>query len=215
MNRRTYDLILSLVGTVLTVVLVVAGALLLWGYRFADSNVRDQLTSQQIFFPPAGSPALASDEIGPYLNRYAGQQLTTGAQAEAYADHFIAVHLKEVAGGQTYSQVSTKAQAAPNDAQLQGQVQTLFRGETLRGLLLNAYAFWKVGQIAKWAAIAAFVSALAVGVLTLFGFWHWTRLRPASLPGAGAGVGTAGRADAARPAGGGAAEPSATGVTSR
>ncbi len=209
MNRRTYDLILSLVGTVLTVVLAVAGGLLLWGYRFADSNVRDQLTSQQIFFPPAGSPALASDEIGPYLNRYAGQQLTTGAQAEAYADHFIAVHLTEVAGGQTYSQVSTKAQAAPNDTQLQGQVQTLFRGETLRGLLLNAYAFWKVGQIAKWASIAAFLSAVATGVLTLFGFWHWTRLRPVTGPGPGVGDGRSGPAPAGT---NGAAEPSRSGA---
>jgi hypothetical protein len=112
MRRKTFDIILSSVGGVLTLVLVVAGALAIWGYTFANNSVRDQLTAQQIFFPPAGSQALASPEIGPYLNQYAGQQLTTGAQAEAYANHFIAVHLSEVAGGKTYAQVSTLAQAA-------------------------------------------------------------------------------------------------------
>ena len=172
MRRRTFDLILSSVGAMLTLVLVVAGGLLMWGYSFANGNVRDQLVAQQIYFPPAGSDALKSPEIGPYLNQYAGQQLTTGAQAEAYADHFIAVHLKEVAGGQTYAQVSSKAQADPTNTQLQGQVATLFKGETLRGMLLNAYAFWKLGQIALYAAIASFALAVAMAALTVLGWRH-------------------------------------------
>src|SRR5215475_6722836 len=142
MRRKTFDIILSSVGGVLVVVLVAAGGLLMWGYSFASGSVRDQLAAQQIYFPAAGSQALASPQIGPYLNQYAGQQLTTGAQAEAYADHFIAVHLSEVAGGKTYAQVSALAQADPTNTQLQGQVNTLFKGETLRGLLLDAYAFW-------------------------------------------------------------------------
>src|SRR5262245_26312219 len=98
------------VGLVLTLVLVVGGILLLWGYNFAHSNVEEQLKAQQIYFPPKGSPALDDPKIGPYLNQYAGQQLTNGEQAKAYADHFIAVHLEEVAGGQTYAQVSAAAQ---------------------------------------------------------------------------------------------------------
>ena len=178
MRRKTLDAILTAVGAVLTLVLLVAGVLLVWGYRFADSNVHDQLAAQQIFFPPKGSPALASPEIGPYLNKYAGQQLVNGAQAEAYADHFIGVHLKEVAGGKTYAQVSSAAQANPNDQQLQGQVQTLFRGETLRGMLLNAYAFWKLGQIALYAAIASFIGAAILLVLTLLGAVHLRRAGP-------------------------------------
>jgi len=176
MRRRTFDIIVSAVGGLLTIVLVVAGGLLLWGYNFANDSVRQQLVAQQIYFPPAGSQALASPEIGPYLNRYAGQQLTTGAQAEAYADHFIAVHLKEVADGQTYSQVSAKAQQDPSNAQLQAQVNTLFKGETLRGLLLNAYAFWKLGQIALTAAVAAFAGAAIMLLLTVLGFWHLRRV---------------------------------------
>ena len=91
MRRKTFDIILTSVGAVLTAVLIVGGVLLMWGYNFANSSVHDQLAAQQIYFPPAGSQALASPQIGPYLNQYAGQQLTTGAQAEAYADHFIAV----------------------------------------------------------------------------------------------------------------------------
>jgi hypothetical protein len=178
MRRRTFDLILTAVGAVLAVGLLIAGGLLTWGYHFANSTVHDQLAAQQIFFPAAGSEALASPEVGPYLNKYAGQQLTTGAQAQAYADHFIKVHLKEVAGGKTYSEVSAEAQKSPDDQKLQGQVQTLFRGETLRGMLLNAYAFWKFGQIALYSAIASFGGAVILLVLTAIGFRHARRVDP-------------------------------------
>jgi hypothetical protein len=176
MRRRTFDIILTAVGGVLAVGLLIAGGLLTWGYHFANSTVHDQLAAEQIFFPPKGSDALASPEIGPYLNQYAGQQLTTGAQAEAYADHFIKVHLKEAAGGKTYAQVSTEAQKNPTDQQLQAQVQTLFRGETLRSMLLNAYAFWKFGQIALYSAIASFAGAVLLLALTALGFRHSRRV---------------------------------------
>ncbi len=148
------------------------------GYSFANSNVHDQLAAQKIFFPPKGSEALAPPEISRYLNQYAGQQLVNGAQAQAYADHFIAVHLKEAAGGKTYAEVSTLARQSPNDATLAGQAQTLFRGETLRGLLLNAYAFWKIGQIALLASIASFALAAVMLALTILGFWHLRRVSP-------------------------------------
>jgi hypothetical protein len=173
-----FDILISSTGVMLTIVLLVAGGLLFWGYSFANGNVHDQLAAQKIFFPPTGSRALAPPEVGRYLNQYAGQQLVNGAQAKAYADHFIAVHLREAAGGQTYAQVSSQALRNPNDAKLAGQVQTLFRGETLRGLLLNAYAFWKIGQIALWAGIAAFALAGVMLVLTVLGFWHLRRVSP-------------------------------------
>jgi hypothetical protein len=178
MRRRTFDLLASSTGMVLTIVLLVAGGLLYWGYSFANTNVHDQLAAQKIFFPPKGSQALAAPEVGRHLDRYAGQQLVTGAQAKAYADHFIAVHLKEAAGGKTYAQISSLALQNPGDAKLAGQVQTLFRGETLRGLLLNAYAFWKIGQIALIAAIASLVLAGVMLVLTVLGFWHLRRVSP-------------------------------------
>lgn len=178
MRRRTFDILVTSTGLMLTIVLLVAGGLLYWGYSFANGNVHDQLVAQKIFFPPKGSQALAPPEIGRHLNKYAGQQLTTGAQAQAYADHFIAVHLNEAAGGKTYAQVSSLALQNPNDTKLAGQVQTLFRGETLRGLLLNTYAFWKIGQIALWAAIASFALGAVMLVLTILGFWHLRRVSP-------------------------------------
>jgi hypothetical protein len=91
--------------------------------------------------------------------------MLTGQQAEAYADHFIAVHLSEIGGGKTYSQLSTESQAQPKNVALAGQVATVFKGETLRSMLLNAYGWWKVSQITYIAALAAF----ALGGLTLIG----------------------------------------------
>jgi hypothetical protein len=176
MRRRTFDTLMSTSGLVVTVVLIVAGALLFVGYNFANNSVHKQLAAQHINMPTG--QAIAEPAIHPYLAKYAGQQMVNGAQAQAYADHFIAVHLKDVASGKTYSEVSTLARANPNDPTLQGQVQTLFRGETLRGLLLNAYAFWKIGQIALIASIAAFTAACAMGCLTILGFWHRRKVSP-------------------------------------
>ncbi len=178
MRRRTFDFLATGIGLGLTLVLLVAGGLLMWGYSFANSNVHDQLAAQQIYFPKAGSDALKPAEIGPYLNQYAGQQLVNGAQAKAYADHFIAVHLSEVAGGKTYAQVSSAAQADPTNTQLQAQVNTLFKGEALRSMLLQAYAFWKIGQIALYAAIASFILAAVMLLLSVFGVAHLRRVDP-------------------------------------
>jgi hypothetical protein len=180
MPRRAFDLVVSSVGGILTVALIVAGVLFFWGYTFANNNVTTQLTAQKIFFPPAGNEAITSlpPDDQPFIAKYAGQQLVNGGQAGAYADHFIAVHLSEVADGKTYAEVSTLSRANPDDQELAAQVQTLFRGETLRGLLLNAYAFWKMGQLALIGAIAAWALAVAMAVLTVLGFWHARRVGP-------------------------------------
>ena len=178
MRRKTLDALLTTGGLALSAVLLVAAALLTWGHSFVDNEVHSQLAAQKIFFPPAGSKAISDPQIAPYLNKYAGQQLVDGAQAQAYADHFIAVHVQEIAGGQTYAQLSSKALANPSDTKLAGQVQTIFRGETLRGLLLNAYAFWKIGQIALYAAVAAFAGAGVFLLLSLLGFLHMRRVAP-------------------------------------
>jgi len=177
MRRKTFDALLTSFGLALAAVLLVSGGLLTWASSFVGDQVNTQLSQQQIFFPPKG-PATASPEIGPFLNQYAGQQLLTGQQAEAYADHFIAVHLKEAGGGLTYAQLSTKAQAAPDDTKLAGQVATMFKGETLRGLLLNAYAFGTMGRIAGIAAISAFVGAAIMLLLSLLGFAHLRQVSP-------------------------------------
>ena len=170
LNRRLIDKVLVLFGVVATVVLLVMGGLAWWTYSFVSNNVKNELSSQKIYFPPKGSPALASPLIGPYLNQYAGQQLLTGPQAKAYADHFIAVHLSEIAGGKTYAEISTESQADPTNATLKAQAQTLFQGETLRGLLLgDAYAFSTVASIAKIVAYALFAGGVAMFILVLLG----------------------------------------------
>ncbi len=175
MRRRTFDHLASVVGLVLAVGLFLASGLLLWAHSFVDDNVRTQLSAQKIFFPPAGSDSLNDPLVKPYLSTYAGQQLVDGAQAEAFADHYIAVHLAESTGGLTYSELSTQARANPGDAALKGKVDTAFRGETLRGMLLNAYAFWKMGQIAMYAGFVALGGGALLTVLSVLGIWHGRR----------------------------------------
>lgn len=191
MKRRTIDRIVSLIGLGLSLFLFIAAGLLNWGYTFADKAVSDQLSAQKIMFPAANSdsfkalPAEDQSAIAPF----AGMQLTTGEQAKAYADHYIGVHVKGIAGGKTYSEVSgaalgasaaskadpQNAELAAQAATLMGQRQTLFMGETLRGLLGYAYAFWQVGQIAMYASWAAIVGGFLMLILAILGFMHLRR----------------------------------------
>jgi hypothetical protein len=179
MKRRTFDILMATAGLMLALTLVVSGALLTWAHNFIGNEVHTQLAAQQIFFPPANSKAVAAPQFAA-MRPYGGQQLTTGAQAEVYADHFIANHLKVIGGGKTYAQLSAEAIAQPNNTKLAAQVNTVFRGETLRGLLLNAYAFGTMGMIAGIAAIAAFIAAALMLVLSGLGLIHARRTAPAT-----------------------------------
>jgi hypothetical protein len=177
MKRRTFDILVSIGGLFLAVVLIVAGVLLTWAHNFVSDEVHTQLAAQKIFFPPKGSPAIAGPEFAA-MQKYAGQQMTNGDQAQTYADHFIAVHLKKIGGGKTYAQLSSQAQADPTNTQLAATVEAMFRGETLRGLLLNAYAFGRVATIAGIAAIIAFIAGGVMIVLGVLGLWHARRVAP-------------------------------------
>jgi hypothetical protein len=153
---------------------------LFWGNSFIHNQITTELTAQQIYFPAANSAAItalpnSSDQAA--MNQYGGQQLTTGEQAQVYANSFINVHLSEVAGGQTYSQMSAKAMANPTDQKIAGQVATLFKGETLRGLLLNAYGWWTIGTYALYAAIGLAFAAFVVLVALAFEVYLWVRER--------------------------------------
>ncbi|MDP9101776.1 MAG: hypothetical protein M3N21_06465 [Actinomycetota bacterium] len=181
MHRKSFDALLSAAGLVVATVVLAASGLLFWGHSFVASNVHSQLAAQRIFMPPAGSPALADPAVGPYLNRYAGQQIVNGDQARAYADHFIAVHLRASGGGRTYAELSAAAQAAPTDTALAGKVASSFRGETLRGLLLNAYAFGKMGQLALVGALGTLFGGLILLILTALGIRH-ARHTPMDVP---------------------------------
>ncbi len=178
MQRRTLDALLAAGGLIVAAILLVVGGLATWAGNFVSDNVSTQLSAQQIFFPKAGSAGLKDPKIGPYLNQYAGQQLTTGDQAKAYADHFIAVHVAAATGNRSYAQVSAAATASPKDESLIALKQTAFQGETLRGLLLNAYAFGTMGKIAMYAAWTSFMGAALLLILGLLGIRH---LRTAPL----------------------------------
>jgi hypothetical protein len=161
-TRRVVELVLVLI-------LGVGSGLLFYGSHFGLNMVHSQLTAQDISFPVKGSAALAPSEF-PGLQRYAGQKVDTGPKAKAYADQFIATHLKAAGGGQTYSQLSTAAQAAPNDAKLAATVNTLFKGETLRGLLLYAWGWSVVSTIALYAAFGALIGFLVMLLVTVGDF---------------------------------------------
>jgi hypothetical protein len=178
MSRKTIDRVVSSAGLLIAVVLLAAGGLMVWGHVYIDHQVHNQLAAQKIFFPPKGSPATAGAQFAA-MRKYAGQQLTTGAQAETYANHFIAVHLSEVAGGKTYAQVSAAAMAAPTNTTLKTEEATIFQGTTLRGLLLNAYAFGTIATIAGIGAIVSFVGAAILLVLSGIGFAHARQVRGA------------------------------------
>ena len=184
MSRKVFDKLTSAGGIVAVVVLLVAGALLTWGHSFVNSNVHNQLAQQQISFPAkaAFAHAKAGTEITPSMipsvSQYAGQPLVTGAQAKVYADNFIAVHLSEMPYGGLYSKVSAASLANPKNTQLAALVQTSFRGTTLRGLLLEAYAFSQIGQIMLWGAIASFLLAAVMALLVGLGLAHARRTAP-------------------------------------
>ena len=156
---------LTTVAAVAAAGLLVAGVLALVGGTYAKDVVHDQLAPQKIFFPAAGSK-----ELLPGVEQYAGQQLVNGDQAKAYANDFIGVHLTKIAGGKTYAEVSSAAMADPKNATLQEQKTALFQGETLRGLLLNAWGWSFVGTI---ATIAGFVLIGLGAVLFLLPLANW------------------------------------------
>ena len=173
MRRNSHLTVIA--GFALSAILFVAGGLLLWGSAYVHNTVQGQLAAQQIYFPPKAAFAhpKAGSEITPSMipsvSQYAGQQLVTGQQAEAYADHFIAVHVTNMTGGQTYAQLSSAALAHPNDAKLAAQVATVFKGETLRSMLLNAFGWWKVSQITYIASLVAFGLGGLTLIASLFG----------------------------------------------
>jgi len=179
MRRFSARTLLAAASAALAAVLFIAAGLTLWGSAYVHNTVQGQLAAQQIFFPPASafSHAKAGTEITPSMipsvSQYAGQQLLTGQQAEAYADHFIAVHINNMAGGKTYSQMSAESIANPGNTTLANTVNTVFKGETLRSMLLNAYGWWKVSQIVYIVSLVLFglgtAAAAGAGYLLTFG----------------------------------------------
>ncbi len=179
MSRTVYQAL----SRVFAVVLAVAGIGLAFGGNFAHGFVTDQLSQQKIVMPSGAS--LTSQDMKDTLGKYAGKPMTTGPQAEAFANHYIQAHMNAAADGKTYEEVSGEyiacsADAAKKDTKectaLGAARQTLFMGNSLRGMLLNAYGWWLLGSIALWVGIGALVLAVILAIL------GWGVLRSAKGP---------------------------------
>ncbi len=195
MKRRTLDILFSVGGVLLAILLVVLGLVMRSNADFAKNYVHDQLAAQEISFKPADT--LTEEEAAKgCLVKYAGQPMTSGKQAECYANDFIGLHLSETAlkdDGTSYTYASIGAvqsalradlktateandpKAADIQAQLDkvsGQRDTLFKGETLRGLLLTSFGFSEFGRKADQAATVSFLAALVLLLASIAGFLH-------------------------------------------
>jgi hypothetical protein len=189
--RSALDRLVSWTGIVLALFLLVAGGLLTWANQFIGDQVHDQLAMQDITMPQGEALASLPEADREALEDYAGEELTTGPMARAFADHYILVHMNASSDGRTYEEVSGEFLAMSDEekASEEGQAmaglrQSLFMGNTLRGLLLYGYAFATVGTIAGIAAIASYAGAAVLFVLALLGFRHAKRID--SVPAAAA-----------------------------
>ena len=193
MKRRTLDILFSIGGLGLAILLLIVGIVMTSNANFANNYVKEQLTEQHISFKTAAT-LTDEEKKSACLRKYAGQQLTTGKQAECYANDFINLHLSTMAGGKTYAQIGdvqtdlrTKIAAAqknndPNVADLQKQLtdltatrETVFHGETLRGLLLTSFGFSQFGAKAGQAALVAYLAAILLLLLSIAGLVHAAR----------------------------------------
>jgi hypothetical protein len=183
MERKAWDQVVSGAGAVVAAVLIVLGTLAIFGGNFAKDNVQDRLEPQMVQFPP--TEAMSEAELAE-VGDFAGEQVMNGEQAEAYS-RYIGLHLAEVNEGQTYAQTSSAARAEDisdeERAELQGKADTLFKGETLRSILLNAYGWWTVGTIAVLAGYAMIVAGLVLALFAILGFWHAGRAARAAAGG--------------------------------
>ena len=172
MDRSNWDKIVSGAGAVIAVVLIALGAMAIYGGNFGQQNVRDRLVPQNISFPPA--EAMTPQEKAE-IGTFAGQNVETGVQAEAFS-RYIGGHLEAINDGATYSETSAAAREEGLDAnkaaELQEKADTLFKGESLRAMLLNAYGWWTVATIALWAGVAMVIAGLLMGIFSILGFRH-------------------------------------------
>jgi len=183
MNRKVWDQIVSASAAVIAVALIVLGASAIYGGNFGRDNVQSRLEPENVTFAPFDA---MSPEEQQTIGEFAGQQVTTGPQAEAFAQ-YIAGHLAGVNDGKTYAETSTAARAEGLDpdtaAELSAKADTLFKGETLRSIMLNAYGWWTVATIALYAGYAMVALGIILGVLALLGFRHAKRVEATRVGG--------------------------------
>lgn len=186
MKRKNFDKIVTAVGAVLTVFLFVVAGLAQWGASFAQDSVSQQLKAQEITLPESTGNAKESADVTAFFKAHGNKLMSTGKEAQMYADHYIGFHMSNMpkyAAASNASRAAAGAAAAnPSDKALAADaaaksaiVETVFKGNMLRGTLLTAYAFGTLGMVAGYAALAALVGALIMLVLTLAGLAHIRR----------------------------------------
>ncbi len=171
-------MILTAVGAVLVIVLAAAGALGLWGYSYVSTNVHNQLAYQEVYFPTKAqidTKGSVNWKERSFIGQYAGQEVLTGPQAAAYAEK-IREDVYSMPDHGVYAKLSAASIAHPSNAALAADVEVAFKGTTLQGLLLEAYAFWTIGQVALWGAVISFILAAVVLVLVVLGLLHLRRV---------------------------------------
>lgn len=190
MRRRTLDLLFSIGGLILAGLLFTLGLVLTNNANFANDYVTNQLSQQKITFTPRDKLSDEESKSACVVN-YAGKSLTTGKQAECYANDYIGLHVKALADGKTYAELGTPQRALrdqiaeaketndPALADLEGQLteitdqrETLFKGETLRGLLLTSYGFSVFGDKAEQVAAIAYIVSVLMLLLSIAGLAH-------------------------------------------
>lgn len=174
MKRRTFDAMVTLVGLGVTIALLAASALLNWGYAFANDQVSGQLKAQQITLPASTGNSAETADVTKFFKENGNKVMSTGKQAQMYADHFLGYHLSKMP---TYAEASTAARSATGTdkaASANATLDTVFKGTTLRGTLLTAYAFWELGQIAKIASGVVLAGGILLFFFVLAG---WRNLR--------------------------------------
>ena len=186
--RSAFDKLISWMGVAVAAVLLAVGGLTAWANSYIDDQVHDQLSMQGITMPEGEALASLPKADADALKQYAGSPLDTGPEATAYANHYILAHMNGMADGQTYNDISgqyismTDEQKASEEGQALGQLrQTMFMGNTLRGLLLYGGAFATMGTIAGYASIAAFLGGAVLILLFIAGLVHAHRARKAEL----------------------------------
>ena len=193
MKRRTLDLMFSVGGLIVAGLLLVMGLVLTSNANFAKDYTESQLAAQQIKFKAADKLTDAEKAGAPCAIGYAGQELKTGKQAECYSK-YIGVHVASTAEGRTYAtqgdfvnslkaELAAAQKANPVDQakidDLNKKItagtaarETLFKGETLKGLLLTSYGFSVFGTKGGEAANLAYLVAGLMFILSLAGLYH-------------------------------------------
>lgn len=185
MDRTSWDRIVSAAGAVVAIALIVIGASALYGGTFGRDNVQDRLRPEKVVFPPLDAMTPEEQDT---LGEFAGATVDTGPEAEGFA-RYIGGHLAEVNEGKTYSETSTAAREEGLDpdvaAELQGKADTLFKGETLRAILLNAYGWWTVSTIALYVGAALILAGVVLAIFAVLGFRHARRVEVEPAVGVG------------------------------